>query len=162
MMELRDFWGDMRTLFEGQPTQINEIDLKHLTMGSMADCITYLLHTAKDCNCRFTVPDTKAELLLPSPHSVVNYILQEQITAVMWLTFPAIPMLSVYVDYADTLSFGYVRGAWDAMAVLAFFDLAYELSQRAPGSQLSPSPHTFNADEQQQLLAFWQDYRHAS
>ena len=79
----------------------------------------------------------------------------------MWLSFPAIPMLSIYIDFADEISFGYVRGTWNAMAVLAFFDLIYELTHMSPGAEIRPSIYTFTQSERQQILDFWQDYQHA-
>jgi len=161
-MEIRDFWSDLRSIFEGRSEQINEIDLMNLKAGSMAQCLDYILKHAKDCSCQFTVPGTDTQVLLSSPHTVINYVLQGQVNVVMWLTFPAIPMLSLYIDFPDTISFGFVRGTWNAMAVLAFFDLMYELNHMSPGSKLLPVEYTFTPDEREQLLKFWQDYEHAA
>ncbi len=159
-MEINDFWDEVRPVFEGQSDQIKEIDLINLKSGSMSQCLQYLMHNAKDCSSRFLIRGTETQVLLPSPHTVVNYVLQQQVSVAMWLSFPALPMLSLYIDFADEISFGYVRGAWNAMAVLAFFDLMYELIQMSPGAEIRPSVYTFTQSERQQILDFWQDYQH--
>lgn len=161
-MEIRDFWDDLKSIFGGQSEQINEIDLMNLKAGSMAQCLDYIFKNCKDCSCQFTIPGSDTQVVLPSPHAVVNYVLQEQVSVVMWLTFPAIPMLSLYIDFSHTISFGFVRGTWNAIAVLAFFDLMYELKHMSPDSILNPVEYTFTVDEREKLLTFWQDYDHAA
>lgn len=160
-MKVRDFWEDLHFLFEGESERIQEIDLINLKAGSMAECLHYLFSRAKECNCRFVLPGTETPIHLQSPQAVVNHVLQGQVSIVMWVSLPAIPMLSVFVDYTDEISFGYVRGSWNALTVLAFFDLIYELSQMSPGANIRPSNHTFSPVEREALLTFWQDYNHA-
>lgn len=160
-MQINDFWDDLGTIFQGHSDQIKEIELVNLKAGGMALCLAYLLEHAKDCSARFVLPGTETQVLLPSPQMVTHYVLQGQVSVAMWLTFPAIPLLSIYIDFPDQISFGYVRGKWDAMAVLAFFDLLYEMRQMAPGAEVHPSIYTFSADERQQILDFWQEYTHA-
>lgn len=161
-MQIRDVWDELHPLFEGEAKHINEIDLINLRAGSMSTCIMALFHRAKECSCRLKMQGTGIEVMLPSPQAVIHHVLQGQITVAMWLTLPVLPMLSVYIDNRNTISFGYVRGMWNAMAVIAFFDLMYELIQLAPHSQLSPSKYTFTQSEREKLLDAWQDYNHAN
>lgn len=160
-MQIPDFWETLQPVFEGRAEQLQEIDFINVSTGSMAQCLTYLLSRAKECTSRFMLRDTETEVMLSSPNAVVNYVLQDQVTMAMWLTLPAIPMLSVYVDVADAISFGYVRGSWDAMAVLAFFDLLYEIKQLCPDATLRPSAYIYTRVERQLIMQFWQDYDHA-
>lgn len=157
-MEINDFWDEIRTVFEGQSDQIQEIDLIKLKAGSMAQCLEYLLSNAKDCNSRFTMRGTEIQVQLASPQSLVSNVVQEEVSVAMWLSFPALPMLSIYIDFADEISFGFVRGAWNVMAVLAFFDLLHKLKLMSPGAEFRPSIYTFTQSERDKLLKFWQDY----
>ncbi len=159
-MQIQDFWNELQPLFKGESEQIQEVDLINLKAGSMAQCLNYLFSHSKSCNCRSVLRGTDTSVTLESPHSVVNYVLQKHVSVAMWVSLPALPMLSVFVDYDDEISFGYVRGMWDAVSVLAFFDLIYELKHMSPGSKIRPSVHTFTNDERKMLMKFWQDYDH--
>ena len=159
-MKIRDFWSDLEPIFDGDSDEIQEIDLANLRAGCMAQCVHYLLRRSKECSTKFQLKGTEQQVLFASPDMVVNYLLQGQVTMAMWLTLPALPMLSVYVDFIDEISFGYVRGTWDAMAVLTFFDLMYDLKDLCPQSQLRPSIYTYTSDERELLLDYWQKYDH--
>ncbi|MGB7341305.1 MAG: hypothetical protein WBC91_20585 [Phototrophicaceae bacterium] len=161
-MQIPDFWDDLQPVFEGRAEQLQEIDLVNISKGSMAQCIYYLLTRAKECNSKFMLRDNKTQVMLPSPTTVIDYVLQGQVTMAMWITLPAIPMLSVYIDFTDEISFGYVRGSWDAMAVLAFFDMLYEIKQLCPHSVIRPSTYTYTVQERNAIKHFWKDYDHAS
>ncbi|MEM9951125.1 MAG: hypothetical protein AAFV93_13520 [Chloroflexota bacterium] len=160
MTKLRDFWIDLAPIFDGHSDDIQEIDLVNLTTGGMAEIVNYLLQHSKEGSTKFLIKGTDQQVLFASPEMVINYLLQGQVTMAMWLTLPALPMLSVYVDFADEISFGYVRGEWNALAVLAFFNLIYELKGLCPQSQLRPSVYTYTNDERELLMEFWQDYDH--
>ncbi|MEO1646660.1 MAG: hypothetical protein AAFR67_15830, partial [Chloroflexota bacterium] len=118
------------------------------------------MQIAKESNFRFQLAGTEMQVALASPHTVVNYVLQGQVTVAMWMTLPALPMVSIYVDYTDEISFGYVRGTWNAMHVLAFFDLLYQLKQMAPGSRVRPNHDSFTTAERKRIMEVWQDYEH--
>ena len=159
-VHVRDIWADLGSLFQGQSERINEIELTNIKRGSMSLCLYHIMHIAKESNFRFTLTGKNMQVMLPSPHTVVNYVLQGQVSVAMWITLPALPMVSIYVDYTDEISFGYVRGTWNAMDVLAFFDLLYELKNMAPGSRVRPNHDSFTPAERNRILEVWQDYEH--
>ncbi|GAB5490327.1 MAG: hypothetical protein Phog2KO_05420 [Phototrophicaceae bacterium] len=161
-MEIHDFWSDLSSIFAGNDENIKEIDLVNLKAGSMAECLYYLFSRAKDCTCQVVLFGTETKVSLQSPDAVVNHLLQGQISLVMWLSLPALPALSVFIDYNDAISFGFVQGTWDAMAVLAFFDLLYELKHMSPNSDIRPNAYTFSPSERIKITKFWQDYDHAT
>ena len=159
-MQVTDVWGELHTLFEGEAKNVQEIDLVNLRQGSMAECLTLLFNRARECSVQTLHRKSQQEIHLPSPHSIVNHVLQEQVSLSMWLTLPALPTLSVFIDYRDQISFGYIRGAWHAMEVLSFFDLLYEVRHMSPYSKVIPSEHCFNKKDQQKFNNVWQDYLH--
>lgn len=160
-MKTRDFWQDLEPIFGGESEEIQEIDLVNLSAGCLAQCVHVLLHSAKEGSAKFQLKATDQQVLFRSPEMVINYLLQGQVTMAMWLTLPALPMLSVYIDFVDEISFGYVRGSWNAMHVLAFFDLMYDLNRMCPQAKLRPSIYTYSSDERETIMQFWQDYTHA-
>lgn len=161
-IEVRDVWAELGPLFVGQSDSISEIGLTHIKRGSMSVCLYYLMTVAHECNFRFMLTGTDVQVRLSSPHAVVNYVLQGQVSLTMWMTLPGLPMISLFIDYTDEISFGYVRGSWNAMEVLAFFDLIYELKHMAPGSQVRPSRKSFSASERKRIMEVWRDYEHTS
>lgn len=161
-MRVRDVWAELHSLFEGEAQQVNEIELVNLDKEEMRTCLRYLMTQAKDCNCRFLVPGTEIEVSLSSLDEAANHVAKGNVSLIMWLTLPGLSMLSVYIDYTDEISFGYVTGAWNAMDVLAFFDLMYQLTNIAPKARLRPNPHIFSHRERKKLLDIWQDYANGS
>ena len=66
------------------------------------------------------------------------------------------------VDESDELSLSYVRGTWNPMTILMFFDLLQKLSFIAPSARVQASPYTYSVHERQLFNAVWQDYVNAA
>lgn len=158
---VRDVWAELQSLFEREDQKICEIEFINLDPDSMIACIRYLMNNAKECTCRFVMAGTDMEVTVLSLDKALEFVATGQLSLAMWLTMPALPMLSAFVDFSDEISFGYVAGTWNAMQVLVFFDLLYNLKGIAPRARIRPNSKIFSRRERKKVLDVWQDYAHA-
>jgi hypothetical protein len=157
-MKVTDVWKQLHHLFEGDNESQPEIELAPLKAEDMAACLMYLLRHSRDCTTQFVITGTKMVVYLSSPHAVVKNIVEGNITSAIWFNLPTVPPVGVYIDAPDTISISYIRGTWDAMSILKFFDMLHTLHKLAPAARIKASPYTFTASEMTDFAQIWQEY----
>jgi hypothetical protein len=157
-MEVTDIWDTLHHLFEGDNESQPEIEFAPLSPDEMAACILFLLRQSRDCTTQFVIAGTKMVVYLSSPNSVVKNIVEGNITSAIWFNLPTMPPVGAYIDTPDAINLSYIRGTWDAMSILKFFNLLLTFSTLAPNARLKASPYTFSASEISQFAQIWQEY----
>jgi hypothetical protein len=161
-MNIVDVWGHLHALFEGDNTEQTEIEFANIVLDDLVACMLYMMRQSRDCNSQFVISGTKTVVYLPSPMAVVHNVLDGKITASMWFDFSVLPPVGLYVDAADTVSLAYIRGMWNAMNLLALFDLLNRIQLIAPSVQIRLSPYTSTRNEQNLFMEIWRDYKNVT
>lgn len=159
-MNIVDVWEHLHALFEGN--EQTEIEFANIELDDLVACMLYMMRQSHDCNSQFVIVGTKTVVHLSSPIAVVHNILDGKVSASMWFDFPVLPPVGLYIDAADTVSLAYIRGMWNAMSLLALFDLLNRVKLIAPSVQIRLSPYTSTHDEQTLFMEIWRDYENAT
>jgi hypothetical protein len=157
-MQVTDVWKKLHHLFDGNNESQPEIELAPLKPDEMAACLLYLLRQSRDCTTQFVIAGTKMVVYLSSPNAVIKNIIEGNITSAIWFNLPTVPPVGVYIDAPNSLSISYIRGTWDAMSILKFFDMLHMLSKLAPNARIKASAYTFTASEIIAFAQIWQEY----
>jgi hypothetical protein len=161
-MEILDVWKHLQPIFEGSTNEQTEIELANIELDDLVACVLYMMRQSRDCNSQFVISGTKTVIYLPSPMAVIHNLLDGKISASMWFDFPVLPPIGLYVDAADIVSLAYIRGMWNAMSLLALFDLLDRVQLIAPSVQIRLSPYTATQAEQNLFKEIWRDYENVS
>lgn len=157
-MEVTDIWDTLQHIFDGDEETQPEIEFAPLKPEEMSACLLYLLGQARDCTSQFVISGTKMVVYLSSPHSVVKNIVEGNVTSAIWFNLPTMPPVGAYIDAPDAINLSYIRGTWDAMSILKFFDFLHKFSILAPNAKFKASPYTFSAKDVALFAQIWQEY----
>lgn len=163
-MDVVDIWEKLHIVFDGKEDDENgqpEIEVSPLKADEMAACLLYLLRQSRDCTTQFVIAGTKMVVYLASPHAVVKNIIEANVTCAIWFNLPFMPPVGAYIDAPDSINLSYIRGTWNAMSLLMFFDLLQTLKAFVPSIQIKASAYSFTKAERQLFAEVWQDYANA-
>ena len=160
---LLDVWDRVHPLFERHSSKYPEIAIVGLRGTQRTACLRYFLREGTQVNPTFRLRESGQYVSFESISvtTLAQALNQhaDDLIAAFTLTLPALPTLALFFDSADAFTIGYEPGKeWNALVVIAFFELLRQVHLIAPSADIQAMPRIFTERERQMLNRTLQEY----
>lgn len=160
---LLDVWDRVRPLFQRQSKKYPEIAIVGLRGPQRTACLRYFLREGTQVNPTYRLRET-GQYVAFDAISVTTLAMAlnqhaDDLVAAFTLTLPGLPTLALFFDSADAFTIGYEPGKeWNALMVIAFFELLRQVQLIAPNANIQALPRIFSEPERRLLNRTMQEY----
>jgi len=160
---LLDVWERVRPLFERHSSKYPEIAIVGLRGPQRTACLRFFLREGTQVNPTYRLRETGQYVAFEaiSVTTLAQALNQhaDDLVAAFTLSLPALPTLALFFDSADAFTIGYEPGKeWNALVVIAFFELLRQVHLIAPNAHIQAMPRIFTERERQLLNRTLQEY----
>lgn len=159
--QLPDLWEQLEELFAIETEDNPEILINDADSYQLHTCILHLLRDSRMVNSVYRLRRTRQEVGFVSitPEILAAALVGDELEGVLLLEFPMISQLIFHFDRQDGFSISYSPGHdWNALKVIAFFDLLWQLHRLIPEATFELNPFSFEGVDLQPFANAIQDY----
>ena len=167
MAEILDLWERTGALFAQATDDDLEILIVGLTAEQLQACLSYLFVEGRQMTPVYRLVSTGETITFSTltPEALITVLTEPpfEISAMFTVNLPALPAIAYYVDDEGCFSVACAPGReWNAMTLLALFDLLHRIHGIAPQAEIAPDPYIFSDEEQHTFTEALKDYLDAS
>lgn len=160
---LFDVWERVRPLFQRRTQRPPEIAVVGLRGTQRTACLRYFLRESTQLSSTYRLRETGEYVVFETISvSLLAFALNEHaedLSAAFSLNMPGLPALALFFDAKDAFSVAYEPGRdWNALMVVAFFEMLRQIHLIAPNVHIQAMPHVFSERECRLLDATLHSY----
>lgn len=160
-IHLPDLWEQLEALFATETEDNPEILISDADTYQLHSCIIYLLRDSRMVNSVYRLRRTRQEVGFVSitPEILAAALIGDELEGILLLEFPLLSQLIFHFDRGDGFSISYSPGEeWNAIKVVAFFDLLWRLHCLIPEATIELNPFSVEGMDLQPFADAIQDY----
>lgn len=156
-----DLWEELEPLFITEAEVNPEVLFNDADTYRLHTCILYLLRDSRMVNSVYRLRRNRQEVGFVSitPEILAAALVGDELEGILLLEFPILSQLIFHFDRQDGFSISYSPGDdWNALKVIAFFDLLWKLHCLVPEAHIELNPFSFEGVDLEPFADAIQDF----